>query len=63
MDGFSCLGGSIEIELRVCVEGGPEGAAAMLAVAPNDFLDAIVILRVGIGLFGRQWRPHVRLIL
>ena len=34
------------------MEGGSEGAAAMLAVAPNDFLDAIVILRVGFGLQG-----------
>ena len=39
-------GGSVEIELHVCVEGGPGGAASSLAKADNDFLDAIVILRV-----------------
>ena len=44
---FSLPGGSVEIELRVCVDGGPDGASAGLAVATNDYLDAIVILRVG----------------
>ena len=40
-------GASCEIELHVCVDGGPGGAAAELANANDDFLDAIVILRVG----------------
>jgi hypothetical protein len=34
------------IKLVVCVEGGPSGSAKDLAQASNDFLDAIVILRV-----------------
>ena len=39
-------GGSVEIVLYLCVDGGPGGAAAALANSANDFLDAIVILRV-----------------
>ena len=39
-------GGSVEMVLYLCVDGGPGGAAATLANSANDFLDAIVILRV-----------------
>lgn len=44
-EGYVPAGGSCEIELRVCVEGGARGAASALARSADDCLDAIVILR------------------
>ena len=37
------------LRLCVCVDGGPAGSAAQLATAKEDFLDAILILRVEVG--------------
>jgi len=45
-EGIVQPGASQEITLRICVEGGPHGAAMTLSKATDDFLDAIVILRV-----------------
>jgi hypothetical protein len=45
-EGWVPANGALEVELRFCVDGGPEGAAARVTGGGGGDLDAIVICRV-----------------